>query len=63
MGVVMKFVQPSNELRVVIQKHNDAIDTLTRDNQEQNNRINKHGEQIEDLNTRVTSIESNMNRK
>ena len=63
MGVVMKFVQPINDLRVVIQKLNDAIDTLTRDNQEQNNRINKHGEQIEDLNTRVTSIESNMNRK
>ena len=63
MAVVMKFVQPINDLRVVIQKINDEIDTLTRDNQEQNNRINKHGEQIEDLNTRVTSIESNMNRK
>lgn len=62
-GVVMKFVQPINDLRVVIQKLNDAIDTLTRDNQEQNNRINKHGEQIDDLNTRVASIESNMNRK
>ena len=48
-GVVMKFVQPINDLRIVIQKLNDAIDTLTRDNQEQNNRINKHGEQIDDL--------------
>lgn len=62
-GVVMKFVQPINDLRVVIQKLNDAIDTLTRDNREQNNRINKHGEQIDDLNNRVTLIESNMNRK
>lgn len=62
MGVVMKFVQPINDLRIVIQKLNDAIDTLTRDNQEQNNRINKHGEQIDDLNTRVASIESNMNK-
>jgi division protein CdvB (Snf7/Vps24/ESCRT-III family) len=62
-GVVMKFVQPINDLRVVIQKLNDAIDTLTRDNAEQNYRINKHGEQIDDLNNRVTSIESNMNRK
>ena len=62
-GVVMKFVQPINDLRIVIQKLNDAIDTLTRDNQEQNNRINKHGEQIDDLNTRVASIESNMNKK
>lgn len=62
-GVVMKFVQPINDLRIVIQKLNDAIDALTRDNQEQNNRINKHGEQIDDLNTRVASIESNMNKK
>lgn len=62
-GVVIKFTQPITELRVVIQKLNDAIDTLTRDNAEQNNRIKKHGEQIDDLNSRVTSIETDMKRK
>lgn len=62
-GVVIKFTQPITELRVVIQKLNDAIDTLTRDNAEQNNRIRKHGEQIDDLNNRITSIETDMKRK
>lgn len=62
-GVVIKFTQPITELRVVIQKLNDAIDTLTRDNAEQNNRIRKHGEQIDNLNNRVTKIESDMSNR
>lgn len=57
-AVIMKFVQPINDLRIVIQKLNDTIDTLKTDNVTQNRRIEKHGEQIDDLNHRVGDIET-----
>lgn len=57
-AVIMKFVQPINDLRVVIQKLNDNIDSLKNDNATQNKRIEKHGEQIDDLNNRVGKIET-----
>lgn len=57
-AVIMKFVQPINDLRIVIQKLNDTIDTLKTDNVTQNRRIEKHGEQIDDLNHRVGKIET-----
>lgn len=57
-AVIMKFVQPINDLRVVIQKLNDTIYTLKTDNVTQNRRIEKHGEQIDDLNHRVGNIET-----
>lgn len=57
-AVIMKFVRPINDLRIVIQKLNDTIDTLKTDNITQNRRIEKHGEQIDDLNHRVGKIET-----
>lgn len=57
-AVIMKFIQPINDLRVVIQKLNDTIDALKDDNSVQNKRIDKHGEQIDDLNHRVGKIET-----
>lgn len=57
-AVIMKFVQPINDLRIVIQKLNDTIDTLKTDNVTQNRRIEKHGEQIDNLNYRVGEIET-----
>lgn len=59
--VIVKFTQPINDLRVVIQKLNDAIDTLRSDNATQNRRIEKHGEQIDNLSHRVSSIEARIN--
>lgn len=59
-AVIMKFVQPINDLRIVIQKLNDTIDNLQRDNDTQNRRIDKHGKQIDDLNNRVGKIETKM---
>ena len=56
-AVIMKFIQPINELRVTIQKLNDTIDSIQRDNYTQNERINKHGQQIDNLNDRVGKIE------
>ena len=57
-AVIIKFVQPINDLRVVIQKLNDNIDSLKKDNTQQNKRIDKHGEQIDQLDRRVGKIET-----
>lgn len=57
-AVIMKFIQPINDLRVVIQKLNDAIDAMKNDNLTQNKRIEKHGEQIDNLTNRVDCIET-----
>ena len=56
-AVIMKFVQPINELRIVIQKLNDNIDSLKNDNAVQNKRIDRHGERIDQLDNRVGKIE------
>lgn len=57
-AVIMKFIQPINELRVVIQKLNDTIDTLKNDTVILNKRIEKHGEQIDSLDNRLGKIET-----
>lgn len=59
-AIIMKFIQPINDLRVVIQKLNDTIDTLKSDNANQNKRIEKHGEQIDNLERKVGKIETKM---
>lgn len=56
-AIIMKFIQPINELRITIQKLNDTIDLIQKDNDTQNERINKHGQQIDNLNDRVGKIE------
>ena len=60
-GLVLKFTQPINELRVVIQKLNDNIDTLKSDNTNHSKRLDKHGEQIDKLDNRVGKLETKMN--
>lgn len=60
-AIIMKFVQPINDLRVVIQKLNDNIDTLKKDNTQQNEKIEKHDEQINNLDHRVGTIETKIN--
>lgn len=57
-AAIVKFIQPINELRVVIQKLNDTIDALKDDTDILNKRIEKHGEQIDDLDHRVGKIET-----
>ena len=59
-AVVTKFTQPINDLRIVIQKLNDAIDSLKNDNLLQNRRIDKHGEEIDKLDHRVGKLETKM---
>ena len=57
-AVIMKFVQPINELRIVIQKLDDTIASLKSDNAIQNKRIDRHGERIDQLDNRVGKIET-----
>lgn len=59
-GVVWKFTQPITELRVVIQKLNDNIDTLKSDNTAHGKKLEKHGEQIDKLDNRVGKLETKM---
>lgn len=57
-ALIWKIMQPINELRVVIQKLNDTIDSLTNDNNVQNKRLDKHGVEIDNLNQRVGNLET-----
>ena len=59
-GLIVKFIQPINELRVVIQKLNDNIDSIKNDNTQQGKRIDKHDEQISELDHRVGTVETKM---
>ncbi len=56
--IVIKLNQPINDLRVVIQKLNDSIDSALSHNETQDCRLNKHGEEIDNLGHRVTKIET-----
>lgn len=57
-GVIMKFTQPINDLRIVIQKLNDKIDSMTDDANELKIRVGEHGKEIDSLGTRVSKIET-----
>ena len=57
-GVVFKFVQPINELRVVIQKLNDSIDAMKNNDEKRDKRLDKHEDQIDKLDHRVGKIET-----
>lgn len=59
-GVITKFTQPINDLRVVIQKLNDNIDAMKLDNENQAKRIDEHGKQIDKLDGRVGKLETKM---
>ena len=59
-ALVLKFTQPINELRIVIQKLNDNIDTLKSDNENHDKRIEKHGQEIDKLDHRVGNLEVKM---
>lgn len=57
-AVIIKFMQPINNLLITVQKINDNIDAIKNDNGVQNQRIEKHGEQIYNLDRRVGKIET-----
>lgn len=59
-GIVIKFTQPINDLRVVIQKLNDTIDSLKDNVLVHDKRIETHGKQIDELTNRVGKMEIKM---
>lgn len=59
-AVIMKFVQPINDLRIVIQKLNDNIDVVKRDNEDQSKRIDDHDKTLNDHDRRIGKIETKM---
>ena len=59
-AVILRFMQPINDLRVVIQKLNDNIDIMKRDSEKQATQINRHGERIDKLDHRVGNLETKM---
>ncbi len=59
-GVIQKITQPINDLRIVVQELRDCINSLKTDNSTQNKRLDRHGEEIDKLNSRVQKIETKM---
>lgn len=59
-GLVAKFIQPINELRIAIQKLIDNLDTLKLDSETQTKRIDAHGKEIDKLDGRVGKLETKM---
>ena len=57
-AVIMKFTQPINDLRIVIQKLNDRIDAMKEGDDKRDQRIEKHGKQIDELDNRVGTLET-----
>lgn len=59
-AIIMKFVQPINELRIVIQKLNDSIDSMRKDSERHDARLDNHGERLDRLETRAEKLETRM---
>lgn len=59
-AIIMKFIQPINDLRVVIQKLNDNIDAIKNQNETHEKRITQHGKEIDNLGERVGTLETRM---
>lgn len=57
-GVITKFTQPINDLRVVIQRLNDNIDSLKSTGERHNEKLEQHDKQISKLDRRVDKLET-----
>ena len=60
-AVIMKFTQPINDLRLLIQKLDDTINNLIKDGERREERINTHGKEIDKLKIKVGAIETKIN--
>lgn len=54
--LINKFTQPINELKIVIQELKDCIKDITKDNDIQNKRLDRHRAEIECLQKDVMEI-------
>lgn len=56
--LIVKFTQPINDLKIVIQELRDCIEHLRNDNVVQNKRLEKHGVEIDELKGRMQKVET-----
>lgn len=59
-GIITKFTQPINDLRIVIQKLNDNIEAMKQDADNQAKRLDEHGKHLDKLDGRVGKLETKM---
>lgn len=59
-AVVFKFTQPVNDLRVVIQELRDCINSINKEKDRQNERLNTHAKHLDDITARVGRLETKM---
>lgn len=57
-SVISKFTQPINDLRIVIQKLNDSINTLKTTDNRHDKKIEEHDKHIDKLDHRVDRLET-----
>ena len=58
LAVIMKFTQPINDLRVVIQKLNDNIDSMKKDSEKHEKSIGRHEDKLNDHENRIVTLET-----
>ena len=57
-AVIMKFVQPINDLRVVIQKLNDNIDSMKAEDKTRDKRLDRHGEELDQHTRQLNALDN-----
>ena len=59
--VIQRFTQPINELRIVIQELKDCIKDINKENARHTERLDKHRDQIEELQKDVAEVKLMVN--
>lgn len=59
-AIILKFMQPINELRVAIQKLIDKLESLTSAKAEHDKRLDEHDDHFSKLDNRVVNLETKM---
>lgn len=59
--LIVKFTQPINDLRVVIQKLNDNIEAIKDTNKEQSDTLKEHGEHLTRIDGKIGVLETKVN--
>ena len=57
-AIVMKMVQPINELRIVIQELKDCISAMRENDRRRDEQLKNHDERINQLETRTDKLET-----
>lgn len=60
-AIIMKFIQPINELRIAIQKLIDRMDASKADDDKRDKRLDAHSQEIDQLRGRVDKVETKIN--